>query len=150
MLYDSILSVEDVFRDRTEKVITLDAETPLLNAAVKISENRTGVAVICGQDGDVIGVISERDILRTLTQNPNNFKSMMVSQVSTDHPMTCGLKDDIRQVVERMNKGSFRHMPVVEEGKLIGMVSLGHLLSYMVKEADMDRKAFAFSHLEYL
>jgi len=148
--FEYIDRIQDAVYVLEKDVLVVASDDLVIDVARRLSESRLGVAVVCAEDSQVLGVLSERDIIRIVADNPKNFSALVVGRISTDHPVTCSPHDDIRSVIRRMHKGGFRHMPMVENGKLIGIASLASLLSYLLSEADGEKKAFALSHLEYL
>jgi len=148
--FDYIDRIQDAVYAFEKDVLIVSPDDHVSDVARRLSASHRGIAVVYAQDGQALGVISERDIIRIVADNPKNFSALVVDQISTDRPETCSPNDDIRSVIGRMRKGGFRHMPVIENGVLIGLASLATLLSYLLSEADGEKKAFALAHLEYI
>ena len=113
-----------------------------LNAAVKmLAERHIGAIVILGADHRVIGILSERDIVRALAERGSNALTEPVSQVMTREVKTCSEDDTVGGLMEQMTTGRFRHMPVVKQDKLIGIVSIGDVVKSRVEEIDQEAKS---------
>lgn len=115
-----------------------------------MTENNIGIVVVCCEEGLVLGVVSERDIIRTLVDWPEEINSLQISQLFHDELFACGPEDAISDVMETMKENHFRHMPVIQYGKLAGLVSFGDLLIFQLEQAGLDDKAEFWSHLEYI
>ena len=150
MSVDYIDRVEDAVRACNAEVIAVRPDSLVIDAAREMSERRAGIALVCAEDGRIVGVLSERDIVRALIDNLRRLSSLLVSQISTENPNTCCLEDDIREIIHKMIKGGFRHMPIIENGKVVGVVEQQELLAYLLSQAEQEQKAFALSHLDYL
>ena len=113
-----------------------------LNAAVKmLAERHIGAVVVLGADDRVIGILSERDIVRALAERGSNALTEPVSQVMTREVKTCSEDDTVGGLMEQMTTGRFRHMPVVNQDKLIGIVSIGDVVKSRVEEIDQEAKS---------
>jgi CBS domain-containing protein len=133
--------VKNILAAKRGDVVTIEA-TANLSAAVKLlTEQHIGAVVILGADHRVIGILSERDIVRALAEHGATVLSEPVSQVMTRDVATCSEDDAIEDLMGRMTTGKFRHMPVVQQGKLIGIVSIGDVVKTRVEEIDHEAKA---------
>jgi CBS domain-containing protein len=106
-----------------------------------LTERHIGAVVVLGADHRVIGILSERDIVRALAERGATVLSEPVSQVMTRDVKTCSEDDSVEGLMGRMTDGRFRHMPVVQQGKLIGIVSIGDVVKSRVEEIDHEAKA---------
>ena len=106
-----------------------------------LAERRIGAVVILGADHRIVGILSERDIVRTLAEHGPTALHQPVGQVMTRDVQTCSEADTIESLMGRMTTGKFRHMPVVEQGKLIGIVSIGDVVKSRVEEMEHDAAA---------
>ena len=97
--------------------------------------------VVLGADHRVIGILSERDIVRALAERGAAVLSEPVSQVMTRDVKTCSEDDSIGDLMGRMTAGRFRHMPVVQQDRLVGIVSIGDVVKGRVEEIDHEAKS---------
>ena len=111
-------------------IVTIEPTANLAAAAKSLSTHRIGAILIRGPGGRLAGILSERDIVGAMAENGDAILRLPVSQVMTPKVSTCNLDDSIGSVMERMTEGKFRHMPVLDENRLVGIVSNRDLLKW--------------------
>ncbi len=122
-------------------VITVTPDTPVSEAAQILAERRIGGLVV-SQDGKrVDGILSERDIVRSLAVRGAGCMQEKVSQMMTRNPVHCSLNETSDEVLQRMTDGRFRHVPVVEKGELVGIVTIGDVVKARLTELSMEKSA---------
>jgi CBS domain-containing protein len=97
--------------------------------------------VIRGAAGRLAGILSERDIMRAISEHGAEALALPVGQVMTREVLTCGEDDSIASIMERMTAGKFRHLPVVTKGRLAGLVSIGDVVKQRVEEVERESEA---------
>ena len=120
-------------------VHSVTADQPLTEAAAMMREHRIGILVVNNDEGEMVGVFSERDLVRAVAVRADEIANLKVRDLLTDRVETCLYSDDLRDVVRRMGKGKFRHMPVVDNGALIGIVSITDIFRYYMDHAPQQR-----------
>ena len=124
-----------------ETVVTVVPSTTIGQAAQMLSERRIGTLIV-SRDGQVPdGIISERDIVRQIGQSGAACLMEPVSSVMTSKLVTCSRDMRADVVLEQMTEGRFRHMPVLEEGALVGLISLGDVVKARLMELAMEKDA---------
>lgn len=124
-----------------ETVVTVVPSTTIGQAAQMLSERRIGTLIV-SRDGQVPdGIISERDIVRQIGQSGAACLMEPVSSVMTSKLVTCSRDMRADAVLEQMTEGRFRHMPVLEEGALVGLISLGDVVKARLMELAMEKDA---------
>jgi len=136
MLIDKILSSK-----ATTGVVTVTSSTLVSDAARILAEKRIGTVVVSDDGGETAaGILSERDIVRELGKSGAGCLTKSVGTYMTKKLVTCTGQMSAEDVLQKMTDGRFRHMPVVEGGKMIGIVTLGDVvkaqLSHLVMEKD--------------
>ncbi|KNX42378.1 Hypoxic response protein 1 [Roseovarius tolerans] len=122
-------------------VITITPETKVSEAAQTLAERRIG-GLIVSRDGETVdGILSERDIVRSLAVRGTSCMTETVSDMMTRNPVCCSKQDSSDAVLTRMTDGRFRHMPVVEDGKLVGIVTIGDVVKARLEELSMEKNA---------
>jgi CBS domain-containing protein len=122
--------------------ITSVEPTADLAAAVKLlATHRIGALVVRGAGGRLAGILSERDIVRALAESGAEALGLPVGKVMTREVETCGENDTVASLMERMTTGKFRHMPVVEQGRLVGLISIGDVVKQRVEEFERESEA---------
>ena len=112
-----------------------------LSAAIKIlSERRIGAVLVMNQ-GRIEGILSERDIVRVLGERGASVLDAPVSTVMTRKVVSCREKDTIADIMEMMTNGKFRHLPVVEDGRVVGLISIGDVVKWRVGEYEREQEA---------
>ena len=133
--------VKNILVGKRGNVVTIEPTADLTAAIKLLAEQRIGAVVILGADHRVVGILSERDIVRALAEHGPTVLNKPVGQVMTRDVKTCSEGDTIESLMDRMTTGKFRHMPVVEQGKLIGIVSIGDVVKNRVEEIEHESKS---------
>jgi CBS domain-containing protein len=119
-------------------VVTIEPTADLAAAVKLLAERRIGAVVILGADHRIVGILSERDIVRVLAERGPTVLHQPVGQIMTRDVRTCSEADTIESLMGRMTTGKFRHMPVEEQGKLVGIVSIGDVVKSRVEEIEHE------------
>ncbi|SLN12105.1 CBS domain-containing protein [Pseudooctadecabacter jejudonensis] len=123
-------------------VLTLGSDASVSDAAAIMADRRIGTIVISDDGGKTAaGILSERDIVRHLGTRGASCMADRVSALMTAKLVTCAGGDTSDSVLGRMTEGRFRHMPVVEEGQLVGLISIGDVVKARLSELAMERDA---------
>jgi CBS domain-containing protein len=131
---EAIMIVKNILAGRHGDVVTIEPTADLTAAIKLLAERRIGAVVILGANHRIVGILSERDIVRALAEHGSTALSERVSQVMTRDVKTCTENDTVGDLMGHMTTGKFRHMPVVEQDKLIGIVSIGDVVKNRVEE----------------
>jgi CBS domain-containing protein len=135
------MTVNAILSRKGRDVVTI-APTANLSEAVKLlAEKRIGAVVVTGADDRVAGILSERDIVRALGERGADALGDNVAAVMTRKVTTCAEADTISVIMERMTTGKFRHLPVVEQGQLVGVISIGDVVKTRVEEIERESDA---------
>jgi CBS domain-containing protein len=122
-------------------VTTIAPDRTLGDAAALLSQHKIGALVVTGADRRVTGILSERDIVRAVAATGAAALEEKTSNHMTREVVTCGPQDGIAELMGRMTAGRFRHLPVVENARLVGIVSIGDVVKYRL--AEMERESSA-------
>jgi CBS domain-containing protein len=132
------MTVSRIIDDKGRDVVTASPEATLAALAATLAEKRIG-AVVVVEKGAIRGIISERDIVRAIAKHGGDALAMHASEWMTTRVTTCAPHDTINDVMQKMTSGRFRHLPVVENGKLAGIVSIGDVVKRRIE--DVEREA---------
>ena len=122
------MKIRRILATKTGPVITIGPEQPIRDAVALLSEYNIGALVVVAEGEEKpLGIISERDIIRRAVDNESVF-SERVQDIMTSELITGMPQDDLYSVMHTMTEKRFRHLPIVDEGKLIGIVSIGDVL----------------------
>ncbi|HXW24100.1 MAG TPA: CBS domain-containing protein [Xanthobacteraceae bacterium] len=135
------MTVKAILSRKSNDVLTIEPTATLAAAAKLLAEHRIGAVVITGPDRQVIGILSERDIVRAFAARGPAALDEQVGQVMTRKVITCTEAETVASLMERMTQGKFRHLPVVERGRLAGIVSIGDVVKYRLEEMEKESTA---------
>ena len=135
------MNVKTILAAKGGDIVCIEPTADLSAAAKLLSAHRIGAVLIRGAGGHLAGILSERDIVRALSEHGTAALKLTVGQVMTREVATCGEDDPIASIMERMTQGKFRHMPVVTKGKLAGLVSIGDVVKQRVEEIERESEA---------
>ncbi len=131
--------VTQMFKQKkAHRIVTIRPETTVPDAAKILKQEHIGALMIMGNDGALAGIISERDIVRAIPKYGADFLSLSVEKLMTRSVVTCGPDARVHQIMEEMTNRHFRHMPVLEDGKLIGMISIGDVVKSRLDELETE------------
>ncbi|EAQ01475.1 CBS domain protein [Pseudooceanicola batsensis HTCC2597] len=134
--------VQQILKSKgADGVVTVTPDTPVSQVAQVLSENRIGGVVVSTSGDTAEGILSERDIVRALSRRGPTCLEDRAEEMMTRDPVCCQRRDTADEVLRRMTDGRFRHMPVVEDGKLIGIVTIGDVVKARLNELSMERDA---------
>ena len=135
------MNVAAILRQKGRAVTTAAPGVTLLDVANKLAAKRIGAIVIVGARGEVAGIVSERDIIRSLSEHGQGCLAMPVSQTMTRQVVTCAETDTLEELMAMMTTRRFRHLPVVTDGALVGIISIGDVVKHHVAEVEMEATA---------
>ncbi len=125
-----------------EGVVTVQPSATVSEASKILAEKRIGTVVVSEDGGQTaVGILSERDIVRELAASGSGCLNQPVSSYMTEDLVTTTRQATVQDIMSRMTEGRFRHMPVVEEGKLVGIVTLGDVVKAQLAELAMEKDA---------
>lgn len=135
------MTVSTILSEKGREVVTIEPGASLAAAAMLLAEKRIGAVMILGADRRLVGIISERDIVQALAARGAAALDEQVSRTMTRRVETCNESETVGSIMERMTKGKFRHVPVVEQGRVVGIVSIGDVVKHRLQ--DMERESAA-------
>jgi CBS domain-containing protein len=135
------MTVSIILAGKGRDIVTIEPGSSLAEAIKVLAEKRIGAALILGADRRIAGIISERDIVRALAERGAAVLGEPVSQTMTRKVETCNQNETVATIMERMTAGKFRHMPVVDQGRLVGIVSIGDIVKHRVHEMESESVA---------
>jgi CBS domain-containing protein len=135
------MNVKAILAAKGGDIVSIEPTADLAAAAQLLAAHRIGALVVRGAGGRLAGILSERDIVRTLAERSAEALALPVGQVMTREVETCGENDSVASLMERMTAGKFRHLPVVEEDRLVGLISIGDVVKQRVEEFERESEA---------
>ncbi len=135
------MTVKAILFRKGSSVVTMEPAATLAAAIGTLAQHRIGALVVLGADRRVIGILSERDIVRTFAEFGADALTKRLAQVMTREVVTCNETETAVSLMERMTTGKFRHIPVVERGQLVGIVSIGDIVKHRLGELEQESTA---------
>jgi CBS domain-containing protein len=135
------MNVAAILKQKGREVFTTTSETSLFDITKLLGLHGIGCIVITGPDGKVSGIVSERDVVRQIAKVGSKVLKEPVETYMTKTVVTCRESDTIDKLMAEMTAHRFRHLPVVERGRLVGLVSIGDVVRMRIAEAEMEAAA---------
>jgi len=133
--------LEQILKTKGAEVTTISAEVTLRDAAKLLDERKIGSVVAIGADGALAGVLSERDITRQVARTGADALTMTVADAMTRDVITAEPTETIDEGLSRMTDRRIRHLPVCVDGGLVGLVSIGDLVKWKIRETEAEAEA---------
>jgi CBS domain-containing protein len=135
------MNVQSILDTKGRDVISIAPTATLHTAVRRLAEHRIGALLVLGPDHRVVGIVSERDIVRVLAERGAAVLSEPLSTVMTRTVVTCTRSDTIGEIMERMTTGKFRHLPVLDQERVVGVVSIGDVVKLRLREMEDESSA---------
>ncbi|KQU52065.1 inosine-5-monophosphate dehydrogenase [Bosea sp. Leaf344] len=135
------MNVAQLLGDKGHDVVTIQPDRSLAEAARILSARRIGAVVVTEADGGLAGILSERDIIRALGESGAAALESPVSRAMTAKVVTCRSETSIDELMEMMTSGRFRHVPILDNGRIAGIVSIGDVVKHRVAEIEAESRA---------
>ncbi len=132
------MMVKQILRDKGHDVVTVPLDATLSEATVVLAQHRIGALIVRDREGRLAGILSERDIIQALARESVNALTHPVSAYMTRRVSTCSESDTIDDLMELMTLKRFRHVPVMAEGRLAGIVSIGDIVKSRIAETERE------------
>jgi CBS domain-containing protein len=133
------MNVAHILGQKGRDVLTAAPHYTLHQASELLGRRRVGALVVTDAAGAVLGILSERDVVRAIGAHGADALAAPVSKHMTARPITVGEDAEIDELMQTMTEGRFRHLPVVEEGRLVGIVSIGDVVKRHVEHLHHER-----------
>jgi len=134
--------VQQILKSKPQgEVVTVAPGASLAEAAELLSSRKIGAVVVSPDGKSVAGILSERDIVRELGRRGPTCLNDKIATMMTKTLISCTPEDKALSVLEKMSQGRFRHMPVIEDGKLVGIVTIGDVVKARLEELSMEKTA---------
>jgi len=132
------MNVESILKAKGANVFTVRPEHSVSELASLVSNKKIGAAVVCDAKGHVVGVVSERDIVKAIADYGKGALEMPIRNIMTSPAITCSPLETIKKVLEIMTDRRIRHLPVIEKDHLVGIVSIGDAVHHRLQERQAE------------
>jgi CBS domain-containing protein len=134
------MKVKDILKRKGNVVKTIRQNDSIRDSVRELVENNIGALVVMEESGEIAGIITERDILRLLDKDPDDLKNISVDEIMTRNLIVCEPDDKLDYVETVMVEKRIRHLPVIENGKLIGIISIGDVVKSLLQDSKIEIK----------
>ena len=134
------MTVRSILDSKGHQVLNVEPDAKLAAAVKILGEKKIGAVLVMSQ-GRIEGILSERDIVRVLSERGAPVLDEPVGSVMTRKVVSCRQSDTVAGIMEMMTLGKFRHLPVVEDGKVVGLISIGDIVKRRVQEYEAEQEA---------
>lgn len=131
------IPIRNILARKGWEVVSVSPQKTLLEVADTMVSHHIGAVTVLDDDGNLLGLVSERDIVTGLSEHHDEVMELKASDVMAKPVRTCGPECTIYDAMQMMTTYRHRHIPILEDGKLIGLVSIGDLVKYRLEEADL-------------
>jgi CBS domain-containing protein len=135
------MNVAAILKIKGSAVATAASSATLQEVASTLATQRIGAVVIVGAQGAVTGIVSERDIVRAVAGRGGACLGETVADIMTREVITCGPDEHVDDLMSTMTAGRFRHVPVVANGQLVGIVSIGDAVKHRIAEVELEAQS---------
>jgi len=132
------MTVAAILAQKGNSVLTVEKTGDVSLVAGILAKNKIGAVVVTNEDGTVCGIISERDIVRVLAEHGADGLSRPISSCMTSKVISCSVHDTVNEVMEKMTAGRFRHMPIIDQNKLGGIISIGDVVKRKIEQTERE------------
>ncbi len=135
------MSVKDIISEKGSDIISVNKNDKLRHAINTLNENNIGAVIVTDDNGDMCGILSERDIIRRALAQESGFRDEKIAKTMTKQVKSVSLDTSIDQVMDIMTNSRIRHIPVLDNGQLKGVVSIGDVVKRKIQEAEQETEA---------
>lgn len=135
------MTIACVLAGKGRDVVTSRQDATLVNIAALLAAKKIGAVVIVDSAHNILGIASERDIIRAIAKDGSSALDDAVASHMTWKVSTTTEEESVHSALERMTHGRFRHLPVVKDGKLAGLVSIGDIVKYRLAQIEHEHEA---------
>ncbi|HWM01685.1 MAG TPA: CBS domain-containing protein [Actinophytocola sp.] len=134
------MRIADLLRHKGSDVATVPPGISVAGLLDDLARHNVGAMVVCDDTGALVGIVSERDVVRRLNERGAELLHAPVSEIMTTSVVTCEPTENLDRLAEIMTERRIRHMPVVTEGRLVGIVSIGDVVKSRIRQLESDRE----------
>ena len=135
------MRIADVLRNKGAEVATVHPEATVSELLTGLADRNIGAMVVVGSAGTIAGIVSERDVVRKLHEFGPDVLGLPVAEIMTSVVATCGMEASVNELSELMTENRVRHIPVVVDGRLAGIVSIGDVVKHRVADLEGEARA---------
>jgi CBS domain-containing protein len=132
------MTVAAVLKQKGSAIVSVGPEATMQQIAEIITGKRIGALVVTDSDNRIVGIVSERDVAKAVANHKAAALELTAAQMMTREPITATLQTTVDEAMQIMDQGYFRHLPVVDDGRLVGIISVRDLVKYRINQQKAD------------
>ena len=135
------MKLSELLKGKQKEIIKTRVDSTIAEATNTIAQHKIGALLVDDQDGDIVGILSERDIVRGMSQHGTDIHGVKVSELMTSELIRCAPGDTVNEAKAMMTDRRIRHLPVFEGEQLVGIISIGDLVKCRMMEVQSEAEA---------
>lgn len=135
------MKVEHILHSKGADVFSVRQDDSIADAVATLNEKNIGAVIVKDASENITGILSERDIVRRLGKQGVSALSMRVAECMTPNPFTCPPEATVDDVMAQMTEKRIRHLPVTNDGKIVGVISIGDVVKRKIQQAEQEAQA---------
>lgn len=141
------MKVEAILRGKGNRVVSVRPDLPVISVAQRLKTERIGAVVVSADDRRVLGMLSERDIVHALATQGERAMGLVAADLMTRTVITCAPDDTVGHLMQVMTQRRIRHLPVLRDGVLVGLVSIGDVVKNRIEESEMETRVLRDAYI---
>ena len=133
--------VKQIFKMKGDRIITVPPDITIAEATDVLKRENIGAVMVTDDDGELCGILSERDIVRAMSESGPKLFGLKVDALMTSEVVTCSPNDPVHEIMKKLTTGRFRHVPVLDGGRLVGIISIGDVVKSRLDEIMREAEA---------
>lgn len=134
------MKIQLILDKKGTDIQTIAVDASLVDMVKKMLSNHIGSLLVLTEDGSIHGIVTERDLLRTIARNPDGWNSLHIGDVMSTDVLTANIGETLEQVMVRMTNNRIRHIPILNEGKLAGVLSMGDIVNAALEQTNFQNE----------
>jgi CBS domain-containing protein len=135
------MKVEQILQAKGADIFAVGPDDKITDAVALLNDKNIGAVIVRDGKGDVVGILSERDIVRRLGARGGDALSMKVSECMTSNVFTCSVDASVDELMAKMTEKRIRHLPVTKDNQIVGVVSIGDVVKRKIEQAEQEAAA---------
>ena len=135
------MKIARILQHKSGEIASVKPDRPIPDVVAVLCEHDIGAVLVLDDSGQMVGILSERDIVRALDEHGPDLSGVTAADLMTRNVKHCSPDQDINYVMREMSDGRFRHLPILDDGRLVGIISIGDAVRARIEELEREREA---------
>lgn len=134
------MKIQMILDKKGTDIQTISGDARLVDMVKKMISKHVGSLLVLNDNGSIHGIVTERDLLRTIARNPDGWNSVRIGEVMSTAVLTAEISETLEQVMVRMTNNRIRHIPILNDGKLAGVLSMGDIVNAALEQTSFQNE----------